>query len=180
MSHLTFYMGIKKKVMSRIHQFRIGDNLCLIFLLQSINSDQGSDNSKEKYANENRMPMMKGAATSACSARSWHSRRRHRCDGSSHSCARRRLLLQHRPVECVVILVVQRAEQNPEARRMRRWWWNFFWRKPEELAEIHVVWSLLKSKATAVVEVHGKLRRKTLGGVQYNFCWGNYNIYFVF
>ena len=39
-----------------------------------------------------------------------------------------------------------------------------FWRKPEELAEIHVVWSLLKPKATAVVEVHGKLRRKTLGG----------------
>ena len=42
--------------------------------------------------------------------------------------------------------------------------------KPEELAEIHVVWSLLKSKATAVVEVHGKLCRETLGGdnVQYN------------
>ena len=49
----------------------------------------------------------------------------------------------------------------------------FFWRKPEELAEIHVVWSLLKSKATAVVEVHGKLRRKTLeGGREFNitFC----------
>ena len=48
---------------------------------------------------------------------------------------------------------------------------KFVWRKPEELAEIHVVWSLLKPKATAVVEVHGKLRRKTLGGVQYNFLF---------
>ena len=47
-----------------------------------------------------------------------------------------------------------------------------FWRKPEELAEIHVVWSLLKPKATAVVEVHGKLCRETLKGresVQCNF-----------
>ena len=39
-----------------------------------------------------------------------------------------------------------------------------FGEKPEELAEIHVVWGLLKSKATAVVEVHGKLCRETLEG----------------
>ena len=51
-----------------------------------------------------------------------------------------------------------------------------FGEKPEELAEIHVVWGLLKSKATAVVEVHGKLCRETLEGedVQnYFFVEGN-------
>ena len=36
MSHLTFYMGIKKKVMSRIHQFRIGDNVFFCFNLSTV------------------------------------------------------------------------------------------------------------------------------------------------
>jgi len=79
------------------------------------------------------------------SARSRHSRRCYWCHSSPHGCTGRRLLLQHGPVEGVVVLVVKGAEQNPK-----------------QLPEIHVVWCLLKSKATAVVEVHGELGREPL------------------
>lgn len=43
-------------------------------------------------------------------------------------------LFQHGPVKCVVILVVQSPEEDAK-----------------QLAQIHVVWSLLKAQATAVV-----------------------------
>ena len=55
------------------------------------------------------------------------------------------LLLQHGPVEGVVVLVVQRAEQDAE-----------------QLPQVHVVRGLVETEATAVIEVHGKLRREAL------------------
>lgn len=33
----------------------------------------------------------------------------------------------------------------------------------KQLAQVHVVWSLLKAQATAVVQIHGKLCWETLG-----------------
>ena len=53
--------------------------------------------------------------------------------------------------------MVQSAEQDPEARMIRdckilKW-------EPEKLAQVHVVWRLLKAQAAAVVEIHRK------------FCW---------
>ena len=65
---------------------------------------------------------------------------------------RRRLLLQDGPVEDVVVLVVEGAEQDAE-----------------QLAQVHVVGRLLEAQAAAVVQVHGKLCRVTLGGdtIQY-------------
>ena len=70
------------------------------------------------------------------SAQGLRAARRHR---------RRRLLFQDRPIKHVVILVVEGAEEDAE-----------------ELAEVHVVGSLLEAQASAVVEVHCKLRRITL------------------
>jgi len=58
---------------------------------------------------------------------------------------RRRLLLEHRPVERVVVLVVEGAEQDAE-----------------QLAQVHVVGRLVKAQAAAVVQVHGELGREAL------------------
>jgi hypothetical protein len=33
---------------------------------------------------------------------------------------------------------------------------------PEELSQVHVVWCLLETKTSAVVEIHGELSRKSL------------------
>ncbi len=33
----------------------------------------------------------------------------------------------------------------------------------EQLAQVHVIWSLLEAQAAAVVQIHGKLCRETLG-----------------
>jgi hypothetical protein len=33
---------------------------------------------------------------------------------------------------------------------------------PKELSQIHVVWRFLKTQASAVVEIHGKLSRESL------------------
>ena len=56
-----------------------------------------------------------------------------------------RLLFQDRPIKHIVILVIEGAEEDAE-----------------ELTQVHVVRSLLEAQASAVVEVHCKLRRITL------------------
>ena len=55
------------------------------------------------------------------------------------------LLFQQCPVKGVVVLMVECAEENTE-----------------QLAQVHVVWGLLKSQSPAVVEVHRKFGRKSL------------------
>jgi len=72
---------------------------------------------------------------------SWRPHPSHRLTGGASSGRRlRRLLFQHRPVEGVVVLVVKGSEEDPE-----------------ELPQVHVVWSFLEPEAPAIVEIHGEL-----------------------
>jgi len=74
--------------------------------------------------------------------------------GASYSGTGCSLLLQHGPVEGVVVLVVQGSEEDPE-----------------QLPEIHVVWSLFEAETAAVVEIHGELGRETFAE---NFHWSRH------
>ena len=71
------------------------------------------------------------------------------------------LLLEHSPVKGVVILMMQSAEQNAE-----------------QLPQIHVVWSLIKTQSPAVVEIHGKLCWEALStrNMDYKMALIAYNI----
>ena len=55
------------------------------------------------------------------------------------------LLFKHRPIKDVVVLVAERTEQDAE-----------------ELTQVHVVRGLVEAQATAVVQIHGELRRESL------------------